>query len=302
MQKTRLFQFVILTLFIALFQGCNSTPDTYMASQKYILSNGKSASCDAVLDKKYYEICYNNGLKGALFVSYVLSGDKVDAHNIEERPSFYEDKSLPKKYESRASDYTGSGYERGHLANDASFDYSQASLKSTYVMSNIVPQEPSVNRYAWSDTEKEERTLAKKYGEVGVIIGVVYDDNPQRIGADAIAVPEAFYKTIFNANGEQVCYYYNNLPTLDIEKDRLEEHKVDCATLTLEYDGMRTISLNTPTQITPKKPSTQEYSCQVKKTCSTITSCDEAYFYLGSCGFSNLDKNNDGVPCESLCN
>ncbi len=298
MTKTRLFQFVILTLFIALFQGCNSTPDTYMASQKYILSNGKSASCDAVLDKKYYEICYNNGLKGALFVSYVLSGDKVDALNIEERPSFYEDKSLPKKYESRASDYTGSGYERGHLANDASFDYSQASLKSTYVMSNIVPQEPSVNRYAWSDTEKEERTLAKKYGEVGVIIGVVYDDNPQRIGADAIAVPEAFYKTIFNANGEQVCYYYNNLPILDTEKDRLEEHKVDCATLTLEYDGMRTISLKSMKKI-PSKP---VYSCQKKKTCSSISSCDEAYFYLGSCGFSNLDKNKDGIPCESLCN
>ena len=94
----------------------------------------------------------------------------------------------------------------------------------------------------------------------------------------------------------------HNLPILDTEKDTLKDHEVDCATLTLQYDGMRTISLNTPTQTTPISQETPVYSCQKKKTCSTISSCDEAYFYLGSCGFSSLDKNNDGVPCESLCN
>jgi len=242
MIKNRLLKLSILSIFIVL-QGCgtnNSDNGGYSNTQSpttIIESNGKRTPCDIVLDKKYYNICYNYDLKGALFVSYLLSGDTVNAVNIINRPSFYEDKSLPKEYESRSSDYRGSGYDRGHLASDASFDYSQDSLKSVYVMSNIIPQYPSVNRYSWSDTEDEERMLAVKYGEVEVIIGVVYDDNPQRIGADFIAVPAAFYKTIFSADGSQVCYYYDNIP-IDSTIDSLKDHQVDCATLTLDYDGM----------------------------------------------------------------
>ncbi|MBF0350955.1 MAG: excalibur calcium-binding domain-containing protein [SAR324 cluster bacterium] len=32
-----------------------------------------------------------------------------------------------------------------------------------------------------------------------------------------------------------------------------------------------------------------------------MTSCDEAKFYLNSCGVSSLDSDKDGTPCESLC-
>jgi len=231
MKRNMLFKISLLGIFLLLSQGCNST---HQSPTSNIISNGKSTPCDTILDKKYYNICYDDDLKGALFVSYKLSADKVNTSNITKRPSFYEDKTLPKEYISRSSDYIGSGYDRGHLASDASFDYSADALKSVYVMSNIVPQYPSLNRYAWSDTEDEERRLAKKYGEVGVIIGVVYDDNPQRIGADFIAVPAAFYKTIYTTDGHQVCYYYENIP-IDTTVDELSDHQVDCATLTLQY-------------------------------------------------------------------
>lgn len=42
-------------------------------------------------------------------------------------------------------------------------------------------------------------------------------------------------------------------------------------------------------------------SCGSKKYCKDMSSCEEAKFYLNSCGLSNLDRNKDGVPCESLC-
>lgn len=41
-------------------------------------------------------------------------------------------------------------------------------------------------------------------------------------------------------------------------------------------------------------------NCGSKKYCKDMTSCDEAKQYL-SCGISSLDKDGDGVPCESLC-
>jgi len=41
-------------------------------------------------------------------------------------------------------------------------------------------------------------------------------------------------------------------------------------------------------------------SCQ-RKTCSNMDSCDEAYYKLDTCGHTNLDRDHDGVPCESIC-
>lgn len=43
------------------------------------------------------------------------------------------------------------------------------------------------------------------------------------------------------------------------------------------------------------------FSCQGKQYCRHMNSCAEAKFYLTQCGVSRLDKDGDGVPCESLC-
>lgn len=44
------------------------------------------------------------------------------------------------------------------------------------------------------------------------------------------------------------------------------------------------------------------YSCGSKHTCGEMDSCDEAYYYLKTCGVTSLDRDKDGIPCESLCN
>lgn len=43
------------------------------------------------------------------------------------------------------------------------------------------------------------------------------------------------------------------------------------------------------------------YSCSPRKTCGQMSSCAEARFHLQQCGNGRLDRDNDGVPCESLC-
>lgn len=42
--------------------------------------------------------------------------------------------------------------------------------------------------------------------------------------------------------------------------------------------------------------------CGKKHYCSQMVSCEEAKFYFTQCRVRTLDKNNDGVPCEALCN
>lgn len=45
----------------------------------------------------------------------------------------------------------------------------------------------------------------------------------------------------------------------------------------------------------------EELKCGSKKTCKQMSSCKEAIFYLKKCGLSKLDRDKDGIPCESIC-
>lgn len=46
----------------------------------------------------------------------------------------------------------------------------------------------------------------------------------------------------------------------------------------------------------------QSWSCQARKTCGRIATCDEARWYLRNCSWGGrLDGDSDGVPCESIC-
>jgi len=51
-------------------------------------------------------------------------------------------------------------------------------------------------------------------------------------------------------------------------------------------------------QIVYAKPT---FKCGTKTKCSQMSSCKEAYFFLKSCGLRRLDRDKDGVPCESIC-
>ena len=46
----------------------------------------------------------------------------------------------------------------------------------------------------------------------------------------------------------------------------------------------------------------QSWSCQPRRTCPQIGSCGEANWYLSNCSWGGkLDRDSDGVPCESMC-
>lgn len=58
-----------------------------------------------------------------------------------------------------------------------------------------------------------------------------------------------------------------------------------------------------PAEAAPQTPAPSEpkFACAGKRKCAEMNSCDEAKFYLNSCGTKSLDGDHDGVPCNSLC-
>ena len=47
--------------------------------------------------------------------------------------------------------------------------------------------------------------------------------------------------------------------------------------------------------------SEHESQCGTKQYCKDMRTCAEAQHYMTNCGLSELDRDGDGVPCETLC-
>lgn len=103
-------------------------------------------------------------------------------------------------------DYTNSGYDRGHMVPAANAD-DPNEMSDTFLMTNMTPQLPSVNRVAWRMLEDRVRSTPFKY----VITGAYYSPNPKRIGKRGVPVPDMLYKVSFFPDGKTAVYIVDNL-------------------------------------------------------------------------------------------
>lgn len=67
--------------------------------------------------------------------------------------------------------------------------------------------------------------------------------------------------------------------------------------------GARTESLQqySGTPLLADTSESGKFSCSPRKSCDRMVSCEEARFHLEHCGNRRLDRDNDGDPCESIC-
>lgn len=66
--------------------------------------------------------------------------------------------------------------------------------------------------------------------------------------------------------------------------------------------GSRTSEFRSETPEILQRLVQRSYSCSPRRTCSQIGSCQEARWYLANCSWGGrLDRDNDGIPCESIC-
>ena len=120
--------------------------------------------------KRQYALSYNRSLGHANWVSWEL--DTAWLGDADRRDDFRPDPDLPTGwYRVRPDDYTGSGFDRGHLCPSASRTASEVDNSSTFVMSNMVPQAPTLNREAWARLEAYCRTLVGQNYRLFVVAG-----------------------------------------------------------------------------------------------------------------------------------
>jgi endonuclease G len=155
-----------------------------------------------VLTNIGYVVGYSEARKNPSWVCYRLS--QVGSLKAPPRPQQF---SVDARTGSRVSpaDYTGSGYDRGHMAPNYAIAvcYGSVAQLETFRMSNIIPQKPDLNRRVWERLEQEEvKTYAQRFKTVWVIDGPIFDATPSRLRS-GVAVPRACYKIIIQEEGGQ---------------------------------------------------------------------------------------------------
>jgi len=113
-----------------------------------------------LLRKPYYALAYNNARGTANWVSWCLRDTDLGSAP---RVPFYPDPDLPAGFKHvTPRDYTGSGFDRGHLCPHSDRGATPEASAATFAMTNMVPQAPALNQKAWADFEGYCRGLVRK--------------------------------------------------------------------------------------------------------------------------------------------
>jgi endonuclease G, mitochondrial len=167
-------------------------------------------ACDApLLDKQYFVICYDADRKAPKWVGYALTTDDANNKTTTRTGSFKADPKVPKGQRAENSDYD-KRYDKGHMAPANDFTRSVTAMKSTFVLSNAVPQKPGVNRGRWKELEAAVHDYAAAQGAVWVFSGPLFTAKKLKTIGKKVAVPTHTYKVILcvHANGEKEMFGY----------------------------------------------------------------------------------------------
>jgi endonuclease G len=151
-------------------------------------------SDDLVMDRGAYVVSYNPRRNVASWVAWRL--DENDLGHEHRTGDFRGDPALPAGvHRVVPSDYEGTGYDRGHLCPSGDRTRSRQDNAATFLMTNIHPQRPELNRHPWRDLEEYERALALQHHEVYIVAGGVFDPVPPALRG-GVAIPRAEYKVL----------------------------------------------------------------------------------------------------------
>jgi endonuclease G len=111
-----------------------------------------------LMEKPQYSMSYNRDRGESNWVSWHLSTSWLGS--APRQNDFRADTTLPAGwYQVQGTDYSGSGFDRGHMCPSADRTSTVANNSATFLMTNMIPQLPANNQGVWADPESYCRTL-----------------------------------------------------------------------------------------------------------------------------------------------
>lgn len=148
----------------------------YSSSVHLTMGNPSNAVNDPAVPNNYlmekpeYAESYSRDLGRPNWVSWHLASEwygstaRVDSFRADPLV-------LPTWYRVLGSDFSGSGFDRGHMCPNADRDSTVPIMQSTFLMSNMIAQAPDNNQGPWANFEAYLRTLTDAGDELYIVSG-----------------------------------------------------------------------------------------------------------------------------------
>lgn len=150
---------------------------------------------DYLIFRPQYVVSYNQYRNSTNWVSWELNSNwygETDRY----KGNFIADTSLPDLfYMVKHSDYTNSGFDRGHIVRSKDRSDTEENNKSTFLLTNIMPQTPDLNRGVWLNFEYYvEKLCTKENKELFVIAGGIYKTHSKM--NNTVEIPDSCFKIV----------------------------------------------------------------------------------------------------------
>lgn len=144
--------------------------------------------------KPGYVISYNGSRKVPNWVSWQLNTSYLGS--TPRQDDFRIDGTLPGSMpQATLADYSGSGYDRGHMCPSADRTKTVSANSETFYLSNMVPQAANNNQGPWAALENEARSIVQSGKELFIIAGGTFASSPLTVG-NGVHVPAKTWKVI----------------------------------------------------------------------------------------------------------
>jgi endonuclease G len=159
------------------FSSPTPTPTpTPSLSEHLTMGNPSNAITDVsqpnnyLMDKPQYALSYSRDNGGPNWVSWHLDSSWLGS--TPRQDDFRADTTLPAGwYQVQATDFSGSGFDRGHMCPSGDRTITVTANSATFLMTNMIPQLPANNQGVWANLESYSRTLVSQGNELYIISG-----------------------------------------------------------------------------------------------------------------------------------
>ena len=186
------------TLLAHSLNGCSS-PEPQMPSASQTYGNLMEVVTNPTVPSQFksytgMDLSFNAKCHIPNWVSWELTSEETTGE-VSRTNTFYNDPEIDGCPDT--SDYSYSGYDRGHMAPAGDMKWSKQAMDDTFFLSNICPQAKQLNTGSWKNLEEKCRTWAQIDGKIYIVCGPIIDEKPMElIGDSKVWVPSRFFKVI----------------------------------------------------------------------------------------------------------
>ena len=201
-------KFLILLSLVSSFAWASSCPQFYPNKTEIAPVNSVE------LCNSFFVTRYNVDGQYVVFSSELLHDTHV---RVPRSNDFHADTRIPIQHRVTPEEYRDTGFDKGHMAPaaDATTD---KEMSDTFLMTNMSPQQPTLNRGSWKMLEELVRHSVN--GDVWVITIAEYDNNTMM---KTIPVPTGYWKVVFYDGGHIDYYYADNKPHATVQKVKIDD-------------------------------------------------------------------------------